>query len=54
MEMAMAELEPEKGTRCEPVASRSRRRAPDFSRSGGGRAGGPEEVGRGWVVGGCG
>ncbi|XP_071077667.1 uncharacterized protein [Desmodus rotundus] len=52
MEMAMAELEPEKATRCEPVASR--RRAPDFRRSGGGRAGGPEEVCPRLGGGGCG
>lgn len=48
MEMATAELDPAKETRCEPLASR--RCAPDFRPSRGGRAGGLEEVAQGLVV----
>lgn len=52
MDMATAGLEPAKESRCESLASR--RCAPDFSQSGGGRAGGLEQVGRGLGGGGCG
>lgn len=52
MDMATAGLERAKETRCESLASR--RCAPDFSQSGGGRAGGLEQVGRGLGGGGCG
>lgn len=52
MEMATAELDPAKETRCEPLASR--RCAPDFRPSRGGRAGGLEEVGPRLGGGGCG
>lgn len=52
MEMATAELDPAKETRCEPLASR--RCAPDFPPSRGGRAGGLEEVGPKLGGGGCG
>jgi len=44
MEMATAELEPAKETRCERVASR--RCAPDFTKVGGRGVGGPEKIGR--------
>lgn len=49
MKMAIAGLEPEKETRCEPVASR--RCTPDLAKVGEGELEAPKRPARGLVVG---